>query len=379
MPKNKGTKGQGESKSIAWREERKKVRTMSKKSSPKTESGALDQIILTTSDFLNGHTVTGHYVAIGDAVFEVKKETLLLSSARCEQLAQFVSRMRYVFVAECQLTSNTFESSLSHTAREKQMAMWNYIRTVIGEEGRTAILKRRWAGKLMISDRQMLSSTKEVKPLPSSEKLLHVGENAKRWNEASSEIATAFESMSTDKPAEIRIGTNQHEGITLGFFYKGNGNIHVYAGHTGAKSPLTGKVLEGAFLEVRHGQLNETISETLNATERGRSAFAMHGFLMGLPRNLRDPIMHGMHHAVRRIKDEEEGFPRPSHPPVLQVVKNTAQEAPPQKVPATPSKDGLQELVDALVKSDATPELIVQVTRAYQASQASAASGSKAA
>lgn len=378
MAKNKGAEGQGDTKTIAWREEQKKKSRPVKKSSSRTDRDTEGLIILTMDDFLKGYAVTGHHVAIGDAVFEVRKETLALTRAACKQLAPYVDRMQYVFVTEGQLTNNAFESPLSHTAREKQMTMWNYIRTAIGEEGRMAILKRREMSRVAPPEKPATPIVKEAETLPSKEEPSYVGENAKRWNEASAEIATAFESMSAEKPAEIRIGTNQHEGTTLGFFYSNGGNIRIYAGHVGTKSPLAGKVLDGIYLEARRGELSETIPETLNGLAFGKSVFAMHGFVMDLPRNLRDPILSGMIHVVRRNQKPAHL----SHPPALHVVK-TASAEPPQKAtvpaPAISAKNGLQEMVDALLKSGAAPELIAQATLAYQASQTNAVSGSKAA
>jgi hypothetical protein len=374
------SKGNGETKSISWRESRKKVR-QHKKSSHRSDGGGASAAVVSVEEFLAGEALTGHRVEIGNAVFEmVKHNTLTLVSAEREPLKRFTAIGTSIFVTIGQLINDSFESPLSKEFREKQKAMWRHIRAELGEGDMVALaaLNKPQMTTPMPSAVDIRQIVTTVEAPAATIKPVFVGENAKRWNSATADIGSAFEAMSAEKPAEIRIGSNQHEGITLGFFWQGNGSIRTYVGHAGAKSSLSGKVVERAFLEIRDGKIPERLPESLTAHERGKCVLVIHEYVMGLPRILRDPIMHGLSRASGVISLPKSVVPpQPRQQPVLQVVRNEPQIAPPQadmrataKAAPAMKKNGLDELVCALRTAGATPVEIAQAVLAYQESVA---------
>lgn len=356
-PKNGPKDGKGATKTIAWRQQQA---DLNKKTKSRASKGIHEVESLPTfgiTELIEGALATGHRVEINGAVFESLEAgaKLILVSANNAQLGKFVNHAQNIFVWVHDLVKEEFISPLKGAFADKQCMMWEHIVNSL-EDDELAALKMR----LEIQREQRRTDIAEEREQEALAQQF-VGENADIWNQAvgKADIANAFDAMTVDHPAEIRIttaGQDSHYGVVLGFFFDTATNgVKIHVGHVGEKTEFMGKVTRGAYLKCFGGKLPETLAATLPS-----SVSLIHEMIMGMDRTVRDPIMHGMYTAVKRIV--MKSAPKPKAPVLQLVPASSAPVAQPvvveeiapvasQPVKADPPAPAQQNDVALLVKS----------------------------
>lgn len=390
MAKTKGGAGKGETKSIAWRQEQA---ILNKKSKRRGSTGIHEVEALPTlgiAELIRGALATGHRVEIEGAVFEALEggAQLTLVSASDAKLGRFVNQAQNVFVWVHDLVKDEFNSPLRGIFADKQIAMWQHVVNNLEDDEIEALEVR--IGIQREQHRAQRAEEREQAVLAQK----FVGENIEIWDRAvgKADIANAFDAMTAASPVEIRISTvgqDSHYGVVLGFFFDTATNgMKIHVGHVGEKFKFAGKIPCGTYLQCFGGKLPEMLPATLPP-----GVHMIHELIMGLDRTVRDPIMHGMYRAVKRIT--APSAPRPQ-PPVLQLVQRPAQAAAPQQVLAEPTavemvapttsqpvkvdlptpvpQSIIAELVQSLRAAGCTPQEIGKAIAAYHAENSSSQS-----
>lgn len=379
MAKNKGSDGKGETKGPAWHA--KHAETLGKTSCSKASRGihvVEDLPTLGLADLIKGALVTGHRVEIGNATFEALEggNKLTLVSASDAMLSRFVDMAQNVFVWVHDLIKNEFISPLKGPYADKQNAMWQHIVDSMSEE-EVAELKARLENEREQRRAEIAKEREQV-----LEAAQFVGENDEIWNGATpaSNIEATFEAMTSEVPAEIRvttIGNDSHRGFVLGFFFdKKTNGMKIQVGHVVKKSEYANKVSRGLYLTCFGGKVPDVLPPSLPEGVK-----VIHHMVMGLDRKVRDPIMNGMYHAVRRITSvkekpvftlvKQEGFSSSSPAPIAQtkvMESPTTQAVKAAELTPTPvPQSAVAELVKSLREAGLSPQEIGQAVAAYNA------------
>jgi hypothetical protein len=265
---------------------------------------------------LNLHT--GDHLELGCAIYEFTAPSMLrLMKVNGEDaLASHVGIHHDIFVTFGQLRNPEFDSSLSNGRRAKQEAMWNHARTALGKNGLDDLKSFSDNMRALQQEQDRLTAeniatTEEKIPRFISDGFgnTFIGESLRYWNDATADVAKALESLTPDhSPVEIRFGKTCAEGVVFGIWYDAYGNaLIVGVGSVGEKSPLHMKVLPKTRLNCRFGKIQETfnLETSPEIWNRIRSAKEIHGYLLGLPRSLRDPFMESLQKAFQRIRSTE--------------------------------------------------------------------------
>jgi hypothetical protein len=110
-----------------------------------------------------------------------------------------------------------------------------------------------------------------------------------------------FKGLKEDGKVNLRLGATSDTGIVASISYNGD-SLHITPIHVGKMCVMTGVVLKGTHLRCKTGRLDENKPEIKG--DRGESIASIWSFVMGLDRKVRDPLMHGMYHAYRRLHNQ---------------------------------------------------------------------------
>lgn len=381
------------------------LKTRAKKA--KAISSSTEQVVeeassalLGVNDLLDGHMTTGHTVAIGDATFGVIEggHKLTLVAAATGELAKYVGVWQSTYISMHQIVNDIFDQAcpLKGMAAKKQLAMWQHIRSTLGNEGLDDLEDR------LENDRKVRFETRNEELASAHKAAQFVGSDVEVWERAvsgSDAITAAFEKMTADQPAEVRFGNPGNKdavnyGVVLGFFFdQGTDCINVYVGHVGDKSEHAGKIVVGAHLRCSSGWVPDTLSESILASYFGNSIKAIHELIMDLEWTKfgREALLSGMIDAVKRIMNDRKTKVVPITKPTFSIVKQPAAavivtqtaaveqpaapvqaQVTPQVTPHAESDEGLVALIAGMKSGGANDRQIGQAIAAFMSTSSTA-------
>jgi hypothetical protein len=355
----KGGNGAGNTKTIAKREQQQRDAQARRSSVQKRlRHGAIKRAerpveetsVFTLHDVVDGTAKTGNLFEVAGSTFELTleagKQAFILKKGG-DGLSQWSDQAGNVFVLVQDLLREDYTPRLRGPLADKQGLMWKTAASAMDEDMVDVLAAR--------LKRDMQAARQAEDEALEAERFTGPAE-APVWVSAISDpsrFAEAVEGLKADTSVALRIGVTSDAGAVIAVSYRDDG-MQIKPVHIGKNCSMAGKVLKGAYLRCRAGRLDEEKPKMFG--ELGESVCAIWEFMMNpeiVDRiGVRDPLMHGMYHAYRRLHNQPlkvvggtQGKPS-TLPVVAQATTVVATSAPAEATISPPNK--LSEFVKSL-------------------------------
>lgn len=309
----KGGNGAGSSKSIAGRQqEQLKARNRRASAQTRLEHGAVMRgekqsettvaSVFTLDEMVDGIAKTGNLFEVAGSTFELilenGKQAFTLKKGAGE-LSRWTDQAVTVFVFVQDLLREEYTTRLRGPLADKQGIMWKTVADALDGDMIDVLAAR--------LKRDMQAARQAEDEALEAERFTGLAE-ASVWVSAISDpsrFAEAFKGLKADTSVALRLGVTSDAGAVIAVSYHDDG-MQIKPVHIGKNCPMAGKVLKGAYLRCRSGRLDEEKPKMFG--ELGESVGVIWEFLMNpelVDRvGVRDPLMHGMYHAYRRLHNQ---------------------------------------------------------------------------